>query len=433
MDYQDGRKMGISRIMVLGIAVILLVPGAFGAWAVLVPLDSATIAFGELSIVGMRKTVQHLEGGLIKEILVEEGDEVTAGEILFKMDDTNARSLVTRLEAQLNSASALQVRLKAEYEGLQEIDWTEWLDEESGILDGQDLIAAQERIFAARLRSLDNQTAIYEEQIAQLREEITGIEDEMESQKTQAGFLESELIGLRSLVEKGLAGKQRLLLMERTLAVVQGDRAKNKSIAARAERRISEIELLVLEIGNRHTNEVAAELREVETRIFDLLEQIATARAAFERTRIAAPVSGTVVGLRVSTLGGVIGPGTPLLDIVPAGSELIVVARIDPQDVDSVHPNSSVRVRLTAFSDLNAPLFTGTVTGISADRFNDERTNDAWYEVRVTLDPDDPELDASKLQPGMTAEVMIKTGERTTMEYLLKPILSSFNRALREE
>ena len=419
--------------MVLGIAVILLVPGAFGAWAVLVPLDSATIAFGELSIVGMRKTVQHLEGGLIKEILVEEGDEVTAGEILFTMDDTNARSLVTRLEAQLNSASALQVRLKAEYEGLQEIDWTEWMDEESGILDGQDLIAAQERIFAARLRSLDNQTAIYEEQIAQLREEITGIEDEMESQKTQAGFLESELIGLRSLVEKGLAGKQRLLLMERTLAAIQGERAKNKSISARAERRISEIELLVLEIGNRHTNEVAAELREVETRIFDLLEQIATARAAFERTRIAAPVSGTVVGLRVSTLGGVIGPGTPLLDIVPAGSQLIVIARIDPQDVDSVHPNSSALVRLTAFSDLNAPLFTGTVTGISADRFNDDRTNEAWYEARVTLDPDDPELDTSKLHPGMAAEVMIKTGERTTMEYLLKPIFSSFNRALREE
>ena len=197
--------------------------------------------------------------------------------------------------------------------------------------------------------------------------------------------------------------------------------------------RVEETLLTIAELANERLNDVVAELREVETRMSDLRERVASARNVLSRTRVLAPVSGTVVSLRVFTRGGVVGPGEALMDIVPAGDRLVVEARVEPMDIDTVHPELPAEVRLTAFSQLTTPTLSGKVVRVSADRLVDERTGAPYYEARIALDAEQTGLSDLKLQPGMPAEVMIVTGERTALEYLLEPIVASFGRALREE
>ena len=443
--------MGIGPTMVFGIGVIVVFMGGFGAWAGFAPLERAAIAQGVVSVSGKRKTVQHLEGGIVAGIQVREGSAVRAGQTLVVLDDTRARASFSLLEGQHRSAAALEARLQAERDGLPEIRWPAWLRragaeaaaDDGGAGDaeaagglgnpGADVLATQERIFRARARSLDNRTAIYRRQIAQLRAEAAGLEEEIGTQDRQLALLEEELSALRALVEKGVEGKPRLLALERRKAEVAGARARNRSQVARVEQGVGEMLLTIEELGNARRNEVVAELREVETRRSDLREGLASARHVLSRTRVRAPVSGTVVNLRVFTRGGVVGPGEALMEIVPVGDRLVVEARVEPTDVDSVRPELPARVRLTAFSGFTTPTLSGKVVGVSADRLVDERTGAPYYEARVALDPEQPELAKWKLQPGMPAEVMIVTGRRTALAYLLGPLVASFGRALRED
>ena len=428
-----GRDMGVARTMVFGIVVIALFFGAFGAWAVFAPLESAAIAPGVLGVSGKRKTVEHLEGGIVAEILVEEGEEVTAGQTLVELDDTRARASFSLLQGQHRSAAALKARLEAERDDLPQVLYPEWLRQAVTEDGADDFLSTQDRIFEARARSLGNRTAIYDQRIAQLREEATGLKAEIGAQDRHIGLLEEEIGGISGLVEKGLEGKQRLLALERRKAEIEGRRAQNEARIARVEQRVGETRLTIIELGNARLNEVVAELREVEARLSDLRERMEAAGNVLLRTRVVAPVTGTVVDLRVFTRGGVIGEGDPLMDIVPAGSDLVIEAQVDPTDIDSVYPNLPAQVRLTAFSQITTPMLSGTVLQVSADRLTDERTGTPYYEARVALDAGQPELEELKLQPGMPAEVMIITGKRTALDYLLKPIVTSFGRALREE
>ena len=427
------RDMGVARAMLFGAVVLVLFLGGFGAWAVLAPLESAAIATGVLSVSGKRKTVQHLEGGIVEDILVREGDAVAAGQTLVTLDDTRAGASFKLLEGQYRSAAALKARLEAERDGAAQVRYPEWLRQAAGEAETDDFVATQDRIFQARARSLDTQRAIYQQRIAQLREEATGLREEFEAQNREIELLDEEIAGIGALVRKGLEGKQRLLALQRRKAQIEGARAQNKARIARVGQRVGETRLLIAEIENARMSEVVAELREVEARMTDLHERTSAARDVLARTRITAPVAGIVVNLRVFTRGGVVGDGDALLDIVPADEDLVIEARVEPTDIDTVYPDLSAQVRLTAFSHLTTPILSGTVHRVSADRLVDERTGAPYYEARVVLDPDQPELADLKLQPGMPAEVMILTGERTAMDYLLKPIVTSFGRALREQ
>ena len=427
------RGMGVGRTMVFGVVVIALFFGAFGAWAVLAPLESAAIAPGVLGVSGKRKTVQHLEGGIVADILVEEGDTVAAGQTLIVLDDTQARASLSMLQGRYHSAAALKARLEAERDGLPEVRHPEWLRQVVSEDGADDFLATQDRIFEARARSLGNRTAIYHQRIAQLREEGTGLKEEIEAQERQIALLGEEIEAMRKLVAKGFEGKSRLLALQRAKAEVEGERAQNKARSARVEQRVGETRLTIEELGNVHLNEVVAELREVEAQMSDLRERISAARSVFSRTHVTAPVAGAVVNLRVFTRGGVIGQGNRLMDIVPAGGELVIEAQVDPIDRDNVYAGLPAQVRLTAFSHLTTPMLSGTVLQVSADRLTDERTGTPYYEARITLDPQQSNLTDLDLQPGMPAEVMIITGERTALDYLLKPIVASFRRSLREE
>ena len=424
------RNMGVGPTVAVGAVVVTLFLGGFGAWAAFAPLESAAIAPGIVSVNTKRKTVQHLEGGIVADIPVKEGDTVAAGQILLVLDDTQARTLFTLTESQYHSMAALRERLTAERDGLPHILWPEWLRH---AVSGEDILVAQERIFEAGARLLENQTAIYNQQIAQMREEIIGLEQEIKAQNQQLGLLEEELEGLSGLVEQGYEGKTRLLALKRRRAEIVGARARNRARIARVEQAMGETRLKIAELGSARMNRVVENLRETEARISDLRERLAAARHVLSRTHVVAPVSGTVMDIRVFTRGGVVGPGEPLMDIVPAGDELVIEARVEPTDIDVVHPGLPAQVRLTAFSQLTTPILSATVFQVSADSLFDERTGASYYEARVKLDRGQPELEGLKLQPGMPAEVMIVTGKRTPLDYLLKPIVTSFGRALREE
>ena len=431
--YPGRRGMGVARTIAFGVAVVSLFFGGFGVWAGFAPLASAALAPGVLSVSGKRKSVQHLEGGIVSDILVREGDTVAAGETLVVLDDTRSGAALALLQGQHRSATALKARLVAERDGLERVRYPEWLRRTVAKNDVDDVLNTQDRIFRARAVSLENQTAIFHQRTAQLREETIGLEEEIRAQDRQIELLKEEIVGLRNLVTKGFEGKPRLLALERKHAELEGQRAQNRARTARVKQRIGETRLRILELGNARLNEVVAELREVETRISDLRERMAAARNVFSRSRITAPVSGTIVDLRVVTRGGVIGRGEVLMDIVPAGSELVIEAQVEPTDVDTVYPGLPAQVRLTAFSHLTTPILSGTVTRVSADRFTDGRTGTPYYEAQVALDAGQPGLASLNLRPGMPAEVMIVTGKRTPLDYLLKPIVASFGRALHEE
>ncbi len=433
-----GRRhdMGIRSSMTAGLVVVAVFVGGFGTWAAVAPLESAAIAPGIIGVSTERRTVQHLEGGIVAEILVADGDQVAAGQTLIVLDDTTPRAALDLLEGQHRSAAALNARLEAERDNRRAIRWPEWLEGAAlndADADAAEVMSTQERIFRARAVSLANQRAIHQRRIEQLREESAGLEGELAAQDRRRALLAEELEGVRELVERGLEPKPRLLEMERADTEIVGDRVRNQARIASIAQTIDETRLIIDELGNVRLAEVVAELREVETRLSDLRERLAAARDVAERTRVTAPVAGTVMDLQVFTQGGVVAAGQRLMDVVPANDRLIIEARVAPNDIETIALGLAAQVRLTAYSQLGAPRLTGRVIRISADRLADPRTGASWYEARIALDPDQPGLSRLALVPGMPAEVMIVTGARTPIDYLLKPIVDSLGRALREE
>ncbi len=428
---ESGPRLGPA--VGVGLCAALAFFGGLVAWSVLAPLDSATVAPGVLAVEGRRKAVEHLEGGIVAETRVAEGDRVDAGQVLVVLDGAETRTTLARLEAQARSAAALKARLEAERDGREAVRYPQDLRAALAGGDVEDVAATQDRIFAARARSLANQTAIYRQRIAQLHEEAAGLAGDAAAQTRRIALLSEEIEGLRGLVAEGYAGKPRLLALEREKAEVEGARAQNRARKARVGQRVGEAELTIGELANARLNEVVAALREVESEEAALRTELAAARAVHRRTRISAPVAGTVVGLKALTRGGVVRAGERLMELVPADGRLVVEARIAPTDRDSIRSGLAAQVRLTALPHLRTPTLEGTVAQVSADRLTDPRTGIGFYEARVALDLEQAAAHGEALQPGMPAEVLIVTGRRAALDYLLEPLAVSLWRSMREE
>lgn len=432
-DGGDLRRMGVIPSMTVGAIFIAVFFGGFGAWAAFAPLDSAAIAVGTLAVESRRKTIQHLEGGIVGEILVDEGSVVTVGEPLIRLDTTQSQIRFELHRGQLRAAVALSARLTAERDGLDGIVFPDWLAADASNPDVAEIMAGEERIFAARRNAIANRVAILGQRVLQLAAEITGLHGQIAAQDRELGYIRDEISTVQSLFDQGLATMPRLLALRREAASIDGERARFDGAIARAEQRIGETQLEIDDLSTSMMNAVVQELRNVQTQIADLGERIAAAEDILERTEIIAPVSGTVVGLQVFTAGGIISPGAPLMDIVPTDDPLIIEARVEPNDIDVVHPGQEARVHFSAFSQRRTPSFTGLVFQISADLLTDENSGQAYYLARITIDEDQDGLDELNLYPGMQVEVMIKTGARTAIDYILEPLTSSMNRALRED
>jgi len=278
------------------------------------------------------------------------------------------------------------------------------------------------------------QRQILGQRIAQFNEEIVGLEAQIRSADEQLGLIEGELADLQSLFDKGLTPKSRLLALQRRRAEIQGERGQNLAAIARAKQNIAEAEIRIFELRTEQVSEVVAELREVETELLDLQERLGAAEDVQRHTAVISPADGVVVDMQVHTEGAVIRPGDRLLDVVPGNEKLIIDARVNPTDIDIVHPGLTAQVRLVAFNQRITPTVEGIVSRVSADRLTDESTGESYYTAKVELiDQQDPRLEGLTLLPGMPAEVLIRTGERTLLQYLVSPVRQSFTRSLREQ
>ncbi len=427
-----GRRLRMT--VIAGLLVVAVFVGGLTAWSSIAPLASAAIAPGVVGVESQRKTVQHLEGGIVSHILVVESDVVSAGQELIRLDQTRAEASLERLVTRYRAALAREARLKAERDGLDAVAFTEKLDRARELTDVQEMMRGERSIFAARRDALRGQANVLEQRIAQLTEEIVGLEGQIRAETIQLGLVQQEIAGLEALVRKKLSGKQRLLELKREQAEIDGSRSRHVSTIARVKQNIAEERVKILELTTSRINEVVEALREVQTLVFDLEERMRAEEDVLSRTVIRAPLAGTVVNLQIHTVGGVIRPGDALLEIVPADERLIVEADVKPEDIDAVRVGLKAQVVLTAFDRRNVPPFEGTVIAVSADRLVDPQTGVAYFRARVEL-PEEvaPAHIGLEITPGMQAEVLIVTGERTTLDYLLRPLERGIQRSLRED
>jgi HlyD family secretion protein len=431
---QSQKRLQLRGLIVAGVLVTIAFFGGFGAWAALAPLASAAIAPGTVTVDSHRKTVQHLDGGMIAELLVRNGDRVRAGQILVRLQDVESRAAFDLQKAHYNALLAQEARLIAEREGRSEPAFPAELLAAEAEPTVAEILAGQRRILASRTQVLLGQTAVLEQRIGQYEAEIESLKAQIASGEVQLGLIAEELKGVGELFKKGLEKKSRLLALQREAARLKGMQGDYRGRITRAEQGVAQARMEILSLKEQRDAEVVTELREVQVEGAEITERMRAAESRLRRTEILAPKDGLVVNQRYFTTGGVIEPGAPILDIVPADETLVIDAQLDPINIDEVRAGMAAEVRLVAFKQRITPTVTGLVKHISADALADEHTGRAYYVARVEISRSELDrLNSVELYPGMPVEVMIATGERTALDYLLTPVTESFTHAFREQ
>lgn len=422
---KPGVKFGMYTI---GFGILFFI-----IWGGLAPLDSAAIAEGVITLSGKRKTIQHLEGGVIEKIDVIDGQEVKAGMVLIELNSTAAKARLQVIDGQLVYIDAIEARLKAEQEGKEEIVFDPQLFDLSKD-EIKKIVETQQTLFDVRKEVRKGHVNVLNERIGQYTEQLKALEIKLKTMESQKLSLEEELENLESLFKKGLALKPRLLEMRRQVDSATSAVAEINSNIFSAKESISEAKLQILNVDNEFQKEVASEFKENHTRLLEMNEQYNAAYDVLQRTKIAAPNDGIVTDLQYHTIGGVIGPGSKILDIIPQDDKLIVEAKVRSQDIDSVHVGLVAKVQLGAFKSRIVPRLDGRVIYVSADATVDQHSGQSYYIARIEIDQrelNSLNLDL-KLSPGMPASVFIVKGTRTFLQYLLSPIRDSFFRAFKE-
>lgn len=420
---------GIRRI---GITIIVITFGVFGTWAAFAPLSNAVHGSGVVTVQNYRKTVQHLEGGIVKELLARDGDLVQKGDPLIVLDEAQLSAEYESTRNQLIVGRYKEARLRAERDGLQEIP--------AVTMDGTDSERAREalagelQVFKARHDSLMGEISVNRERIEQMKQQIAGLDDMIRTKRSLEKSYTGEIKQLKELLAEGFVDNQRLLEQERKLDLLRTEVADHQSSITTTKLQIGETELQIVQLKKKFDSDVANELSEVQAQVFDLQEREAALRDRLSRVVIRAPESGMVLDMKVHTIGGVVSAATPLLDIVPASSELVVEAKVATKDIDRLELGRTADIRFVAFNQATTPVIEGTLIRVSADSLTEERTGDQYYLVRVKVSEDGmKKLGNRKLQPGMPADVLINAGERTMLQYLLKPARNMFAESLIEE
>lgn len=426
------------RFRSFGIIIILVIFGGFGLWAGLAPLSSAALAPGLVAVESYSKTVQHLEGGIVKEIAVRNGDYVEAGQTLMVLDDTQPKAQLEILNGQYYIALAKEARLLAQQNGVSSVVYPEVMMAHANDVRVKEAIQTQNHTFAVQKQAFDGEISLYRRQIEQLRARVKGLHSQSVSKDKLVHSFQNELEDYKALLKDGYSEMQRVREFERNLAQTEGERSELASGIAETELQIAETELKILQLNKDLQREVAKELGEVQAQLFELRERLQSLQDTVLRTLIKAPVPGMVMGLEIHTLGAVVPPGGNLMNIVPQGENLIVEARVSPLDIDRVHVGQSAEVRFSAFKSRTTPKIDGTLISLSADRLVDEKTpnQEPYYLARVSISSEGVQslVDADlTLLPGMPAEVLIQTGDRTMLQYLADPLKDSIARSFIED
>jgi HlyD family type I secretion membrane fusion protein len=429
MPNADYRSAVTAGIWVLAIGFC-----GFFAWAAFAPLDEGVPAPGVVSVESTRKRIDHLSGGLVERILVREGERVRSGQELIVLDEAQAKAALNAALSQWRIAAATEARLQAERDGLMAIVFPKELADASRDPEVAAATRAQAELFRSRRSALEGELRIIRESVRGLELQFRSLGELQAGRGKQVQLFQQQLASYRNLNEQGFVSRNQLLELERQLAEVQSKESETLANMALVNARLAEFRMRGAQRETEHRREVESQLAEVQRDVAVLGERLAAQRDTFSRLVIRAPVSGTVVDLAFHTVGGVIKAGDRILDIVPEGDELIVEARVAPQYIDRVHAGLPADVHFDAYmSRAERPVIAGKVLVVSADALADSRTGEQYYSMRVAVPAAELEkLGKLQLQPGMQGTVMVKTGERSLLVYLTRPLLRRFTAAMGE-
>ena len=406
------------------LVVTLASLGLFLVWGAFAPINSGAVAQGEVIPAGRTKTVQHLDGGIIRSIAVKEGDRVTAGQELLRLDEAEARAALAIAGTEEAAQSALLARLQAERDGTRQ----------SPLRTGNSSVQNQARLFEARRAALDKELKGLEERLRAAQTELAGWESKATHLDKLSDYAIEESRINQDLYDKNFIAKPRLLQLESRKSETGAAIAENRAEAARARQKIVDAEAVSAKLKSDWMAAVLEELRRTQEAQAAAAERLGVARERLVRTRVVAPQDGTVQGLKYTTVGGVVAPGGVIMEITPATDRLVIEAQLPPDFIDVVHVGLPARVRLTAYKVRRYFSLKGTVTQVSSDTFKDERSGRTYYKVRVEIaDQELREAGGIELAPGMQGQVEIVTGERSALRYLLDPVIDSVHRSLKEK
>lgn len=429
-DAEPGARVELRRLSRQALIPLVLAGVLLGAWAVAAPLSGAIIAAGQLKVELNRKTVQHQEGGIVRQILVRDGEQVHAGQPLLVIGDVRNDAELDLLIDQLHAERIRNARASAE--AALGASFTAPADV-AAAPGAAEHLAREQALFAARRRTLDEQIASLNAQIRDAQSQAAALSSQIESTRKSAQLAAEELDLNEKLVREGYVQRARLLQLQREEADYRSRLAESESDLAQARQRIGELQSRIAHARNQYQQVATDEAREATARLREIEEKLRPSRDQVDRQFVRAPVDGRVMALRVSAVGEAIGPRDPLLDIVPTQEKLVVEARIRPQDINHVREQSLADVRLTSFDARTTPLLPGAVVFVSPDRITAPETGESWFVATVEVDASalkaHPQIE---LQAGMPAELYVKTPERTLFQYLAQPLNAFAHKAMRE-
>jgi HlyD family type I secretion membrane fusion protein len=419
-------------MIVAGILLVTLFLSSFAGFSVLAPIEGAVVCQGIVSVDSHRKQIQHLEGGIVEAILVRDGDHVTAGQVLVQLRDVQPAAELRQLERQYIEGQAVIARLLAERDDKEEIVFPADLMERADDASARSVMLGQSNVLASRRTLVQDKQSLQKHKIAQAQEKITGLKGQIKAKKRQQEYLLEELATVEEALAKKIVPRAQALKLRQDLAETDGDLSGYVSEKGRIEQSILEMRLQMSEARAERVAEITDQLHTQRALLFDLSQKIVAARDVLHRTKIVSPIDGIVVNLQIHTHDGVISAAQPLLEIVPTNDVLVVQALVDPQDIDEVRIGMPADVQLTSINRRQRVPLEGTVADLSADRLSDQDTGQDFYRALIKLVSDLPEQERATMVAGMGAEVFIRTGERTLLDYLLTPITRSLQLGMRE-
>ena len=426
------RLRGIARAAILlGIGVF----GGFLVWANFAVIESAAMAPGVVVVESHRKTVQSLYGGSVKRLLVRDGDIVEANQVIVELDDTQSRTTLAMNQQQYYFAQAQLARLRAELADARSISFPpELLEAAERSPEIRSMLDNQRVQFDTRRSAFEGQQAVLNQQISELQETIKGARSKKTAAEEQLKFINEEIESVERLLEKGLERKPRLLALQRAASDLKGKAGEQVGLIATAMETIQSTRLKIVDLGNQRRKEITGQMELTQQTLRDSAEKVTAAADVFNRQQILAPLKGKVVDLKIFTIGGVIRPGDPIMDIVPEDDTLIVDSRVNTNDIDTVRPGLPAEVMLLSYKRRQTPSVMGKVVNVSADLLTDPRTGVGYYSARIALHAKDlARLQNVELYPGMPVLAMIITGGRTALDYVVGPLFDSFHTAFRED
>ena len=422
----------LNQYLAIGWGVVALVFGGLIAWSVFAPFEGAVLTAGQISVASNQQAVQHLEGGIVREIYVREADAVTEGQKLLSLDATATGASLQALEARLFGLLGTEARLIAERDGTSELTLRPGFESLTSRPDIQAVLASQKSLMAARNNNLGTQGTILRQRIDQLNTRIAGMQNEITAKDDQIALVDDEITRFETLMERGQAVITRVLALKRDRARLQGEKDALTSEIAATRVQIGEARSEIARLDQDNTETLLTELREIQTQIDELAEERLGLLDRSGRLDIVAPRAGRVLGIRAHTVGGVIRASEPIMYIVPENDRLIAKVRISPADIDKISVGQSARLRFSAFNQDETPQVDGTVTAVSADAITEEATGATFYEVMIEIPEDALASTGFQLLPGMPVEASLTTESRNVLSYLVKPLTDSVSRTFRE-